>query len=113
MNTSSNTHPRLWHTSAGIGLSQVFVAPTFDYKLDEKHAFGISPIFAIQQFRAQGLQDFGVGNHGYDYSYGGGVRIGYTGKLTDWLAVGAGAEPDLCHGAFQRLRQSLCRARQF
>ena len=90
MNTSYNKPiPGFGTTPAGIDLTQVFVAPTFAYKLAENHAIGPSPIFAVQQFKAQGLQNFGVGNHGYDYSYGGGVRIGYTGKLTDWLAVGA------------------------
>jgi len=90
MNTDYRTAiPGFGTSSAGVSLSQVFVAPTLDFKLNEKHAFGIAPIFAIQDFRAHGLQDFGIGNNGDDYSYGGGVRVGYTGKLTDWLTVGA------------------------
>ena len=76
-------------SDAGIDLSQLFVAPTLAYKIHADHAIGISPIFAYQRFKAHGLQEFGVANAGYDDSYGGGVRIGYTGKLTDWLTVGA------------------------
>jgi long-chain fatty acid transport protein len=81
--------PGFGNTPAGVDLTQVFITPTFSYKLNENNAIGISPIFAVQQFKAYGLENFGVGNNGFDYSYGGGVRIGYTGKLTDWLTVGA------------------------
>jgi len=73
----------------GVDLEQLFVAPTLAYKINENHAIGLAPIFALQRFKAYGLENFGVGDNGYDYSYGGGVRIGYTGKLTDWLTVGA------------------------
>ena len=76
-------------SSTGVSLEQVFVAPTLSYKITENHAIGIDPIFALQRFKAYGLQNFGVANNGYDYSYGGGFRVGYTGKLTDWLTVGA------------------------
>ena len=81
--------PGFGNTPDGVDLTQVFITPTFSYKLNENNAIGISPIFAVQQFKAYGLENFGVGNNGFDYSYGGGVRIGYTGKLTDWLTVGA------------------------
>jgi long-chain fatty acid transport protein len=76
-------------SNTGVDLEQVFVTPTLAYKITENHAIGIDPIFALQRFKASGLQNFGVLNHDYDYSYGGGVRIGYTGKLTDWLTIGA------------------------
>jgi len=90
MNTDYNKPiPGFGTTPAGVDLTQVFITPTLAYRLTENHAFGISPIFAVQQFKAQGLENFGVGNNGYDYSYGGGVRVGYTGRLTDWLTVGA------------------------
>jgi long-chain fatty acid transport protein len=81
--------PGFGTTPAGVSLTQVFITPTFSYKLNENNAIGISPIFAVQQFKAYGLENFGVGNNGYDFSYGGGFRIGYTGRLTDWLTVGA------------------------
>ena len=76
-------------SNTGVILEQGFVAPTLAYKITEDHAIGLDPIFALQRFKAYGLQNFGVANKGYDYSYGGGFRIGYTGKLTDWLTVGA------------------------
>ncbi len=90
MNTDYSTSiPGFGATPAGVDLSQVFITPTFAYKLNENHALGIAPILAFQQFKAHGLENFGVGNSGYDYSYGGGVRIGYIGKLTEWLTLGA------------------------
>ena len=90
MNTDYKQHIYGPGTSnTGVDLDQVFVAPTLAYKITENHAIGIDPIFAVQRFKAYGLQNFGVGDNGYDYSYGGGARIGYTGKLTDWLTVGA------------------------
>ena len=76
-------------SNTGIDLEQGFIAPTLAYKLNDNNAIGIDPIFALQRFKAHGLEGFGVNSSGYDYSYGGGVRIGYTGKWTDWLTVGA------------------------
>jgi long-chain fatty acid transport protein len=91
MNTDYTTPvPGFGTTSAGVDLDQVFIAPAFAYKLNDNHAIGIDPIFAVQRIKVHGLENFGVfGSSGYDYSYGGGVRIGYTGKWTDWLTVGA------------------------
>ena len=89
MNTAYQQHIYGPGTSGtGIDLSQLFLAPTLAYKLTENHAIGIAPIVAYQRFRAYGLENFGVGNNSYDNSFGGGVRIGYTGKLADWLTVG-------------------------
>jgi len=76
-------------SNTGIDLEQGFIAPTLAYKLNDNNAIGIDPIFALQRFKAHGLEGFGVNSSGYDYSYDGGVRIGYTGKWTDWLTVGA------------------------
>ena len=88
MNTDYRS-PIFGSTDTGIDLEQAFIAPTLAYKITENHAIGIDPIFALQRFKAHGLEGFGVNSSGYDYSYGGGVRIGYTGKWTDWLTVGA------------------------
>jgi len=105
MNTSyqapiyNHTPPYVY---SGIDLEQLFVAPTLSYKLTEKHAVGISPILAYQRFKAHGLDDFGVANNGYDNSYGGGVRIGYTGKLTDWFTVGVTYQSRVFTTAFDK-----------
>jgi len=75
-------------SNTSVDLSQLFLTPTLTYKLHPKHAFGISPVIAYQRFKATGLEEFGIANAGYDDSFGGGVRAGYTGQWTDWLTVG-------------------------
>ncbi len=89
MNTDYGQNPGFGTTHAGVDLSQLFLAPALAYKITENHAIGLAPIVAYQRFKAYGLQNFGIPDQSYDSSFGGGVRIGYTGKLTDWLTVGA------------------------
>jgi len=89
-------------SNAGIDLSQLFIAPTLAYKINADHAIGISPILAYQRFEARGLQEFGIADAGYDHSFGGGLRIGYTGKLTDWLTVGATYQSRIYTSRFDR-----------
>ena len=81
----------------GIDLAQLFVVPTFTYKINQNHAIGVGVNLVGQRFKAKGLDNFGMmssspnnltGN-GYDYSYGAGVRVGWIGQFTDWLSVGA------------------------
>ena len=76
-------------SNTSMNLEQLFIAPTLAYKVADGHAFGVSPIFAYQRFKATGFEEFGVASAGNDDSIGGGVRVGYTGVLTDWLSVGA------------------------
>jgi long-chain fatty acid transport protein len=89
MNTDYGRDPGFGSGNAGVDLDQLFLAPTLAYKLTENHAIGVAPILAYQRFKAYGLQNFGVPDAGYDNSVGAGARVGYTGKLTDWLTVGA------------------------
>jgi long-chain fatty acid transport protein len=73
----------------GVDLMQLIVAPTAAYKITPNHSFGISPLIGYQRFRAEGLQGFGINNPGYDDSFGYGVRVGYMGKITPSLTIGA------------------------
>lgn len=83
-------------TPAGVDLSQAFVSLTLSKKFG-KHSFGISPTVAFQKFKAYGLQGFtgvsvksgSVTDNGYDFSAGGGIRVGYLGEWADGLMVGA------------------------
>lgn len=79
----------------GVDLMQLIVAPTFAYKLNERHSLGVSPLLVMQQFKATGLQAFAstdpasqmssspgnVTNKGADRSTGMGVRLGYLGQV--------------------------------
>ena len=81
----------------GINLEQLFIAPTFAYKINKNHAVGVSLNLVYQRFRADGLGNFApfsssptnFTDKGVDSSTGWGVRIGYTGNLTDAVTVGA------------------------
>ena len=81
---------------SGVNLEQLFVAPTYAMK-SGAHAFGISLVFARQQFGATGLQAFGqatmapnnLTDKGNDETTGWGVRIGWTGQLSDKVTLGA------------------------
>lgn len=81
----------------GVDLMQLMVAPTVAYKLNPNHSIGISPLFSYQRFKVDGLQAFqpissapgNVTNLGYDDSTGWGVRVGWMGKLSDTVTLGA------------------------
>lgn len=82
----------------GVNLEQLFVAPTFAIKLNKDHALGVSLVYAHQRFGATGLQAFDgantvhpgdVTNRGYDSSNGWGLRLGWNGKLSDAVTLGA------------------------
>ena len=83
----------------GINLEQLFVAPTFAMKVNQNHALGISLIFAQQRFGATGLQPFAsaptssspgnVTEQGNDTTTGWGLRLGWTGQVSDNVTLGA------------------------
>jgi len=95
MNTNYPSHPGLGANllsgvgPLGVDLMQLIIAPTLSYKLNSQHSLGVAPLLAYQRFRAEGLQAFGLANQGYDDSMGYGVRVGWLGKLTDSVSLGA------------------------
>lgn len=81
----------------GVDLSQLFIAPTFAYKITKDHAVGVSLNLVYQRFRADGIGGFAAfsssptnfTDRGHDSSTGWGIKLGYTGNLTDAVTVGA------------------------
>lgn len=81
----------------GVDLMQLIVAPTAAYKIAPNHSIGISPLLGYQRFKAEGLHAFmalstapgNLTNNGYDDSFGYGVRVGYLGKITPTVTIGA------------------------
>jgi long-chain fatty acid transport protein len=82
----------------GVDLMQLIVAPTAAYKIAPNHSIGIAPLLGLQRFKAHGLQAFAgsiapdpahVTDNGYDNSFGYGVRVGYMGKITPSVTIGA------------------------
>jgi long-chain fatty acid transport protein len=94
----------------GMDLQQLIIAPTVAYKVSDKHSFGISPLLVKQIFKADGLQGFTqmssdstrLTNNGTDSSSGFGLRLGYLGKLSDQLSVGASYSPKIAMSKFSQ-----------
>lgn len=97
----------------GVDLMQLIVAPTVAYQLAPNHSVGVSPLMVYQTFRADGLQAFqampgassapaSLTNNGKDHSTGIGVRLGYMGKLTDKVSVGAAYSPEISMSRFDK-----------
>jgi long-chain fatty acid transport protein len=89
---------------------QLFFAPTLAYKVAPRHSIGISPLIAFHRFKMDGLQAFDnpafsnapgfVTNRGHDSAWGYGVRLGYYGRLSDTVAVGAAYSSKVRMGEF-------------
>ncbi len=94
----------------GVDLMQLIVAPTVAYKVAPDHAIGLSPLFVLQQFEAYGTQGFSgqsqnaaaLFNNGKDTSRGLGLRLGYMGKLSDKVSVGASYSPETHMSRFNK-----------
>lgn len=84
-------------TTTGVDLAQAFLALNLSRKVTSNFTVGIAPVLAIQYFEAYGLYSFtglssspnDVTNNGYDWSYGGGLRVGAVWDALPWLSVGA------------------------
>ncbi len=102
MNTKYNTNPfgAFGATNpGGVNLEQLFIAPTFAMKLNKTNAVGVSLVYGYQRFSATGLEPFAnalysanpnnMTNKGTDKTNGWGVRIGWTGQVSDSVTLGA------------------------
>lgn len=93
----------------GIDLMQLAVGLSYSRRLNDQHSIGITPIFAVQGFKATGLEPFRgvskypdkVTNNGRDLSYGAGIRIGWLGQITDELSLGASYQSKLKMSRFK------------
>jgi len=85
-------------TPAGVDLEQVFLQPSYAREVGHGVTLGGGPLFAAQRFMAQGLTAFDnanrssapgfVTNNGYDYSYGGGFKLGVIYDPVEWATLG-------------------------
>ena len=91
---------------AGVDLFQIFLNFSIAHKFSENISVGISPLLAVQGFRANGLDSFApftktfaqsggmasadnLTSNGQDYSFGGGVQVGALVKnIGDMVDVG-------------------------
>lgn len=109
--------PLFGSSRAGVDLSQLFISPTFAIQVAPGHALGVSANLAYQRFEAYGLQNFtgpcpacfssapgNVTNRGYDDATGWGVKVGYTGKVTDAITIGATYQSKTRMGEFDKYK---------
>jgi len=96
----------------GVDLMQLIIAPTVAYKLNAQHSIGASLLLGYQRFEAKGLQAFGalsgdpsnLTNQGADSSTGFGLRVGYQGRLSDMVTIGASYATKMSMGEFDKYR---------
>ncbi len=107
--------------SAGVNLEQLFISPSIAWKITADHALGLAVNFAYQRFKAEGIQPFAVAsqspgnftNQGTDSLTGWGFRLGYTGKLTPELTVGATYASKTWTGGFDKYKGLFAEAGGF
>lgn len=83
--------------SLGVDLMQLIIAPTIAFKVAPNHSIGVAPLLGYQRFAATGLQAFSgfssspgnLTDRGHDDAFGYGVRVGYMGKITPTVTIGA------------------------
>lgn len=96
----------------GVNLSQVIIAPTVATKLNQDHSVGASLLVGYQRFRSYGLGLFqglssdpmNVTNQGDDQAWGVGVRVGWTGNITNNITLGASASSKIYMQEFDQYR---------
>jgi long-chain fatty acid transport protein len=81
------------YKNVGVFLMQMQMLPSLAYKIDENNSLGFSLVIAMQTFRAFGLEAFSslgftndtshLTNRGYDWSFGGGYKLGWFGTYFD------------------------------
>jgi long-chain fatty acid transport protein len=90
-------------TNTYSNLEQMFIAPTFAWKINKNHSIGVSLNMVFQNFEARGLESFAstaagfiqstspgdVTNRGKDTSRGLGLKLGWTGQISPAVTLGA------------------------
>lgn len=96
----------------GIDLMQGFVGLTYARELDDRNTIGITPTIALQTFEATGLQGFAAistdGNNltdnAHDYSWGGGLRVGWLHTVNDQWTVGLSGQTRMYMTKFHKYK---------
>jgi long-chain fatty acid transport protein len=95
--------------NSGVNLNQLYVAATYATKVGNNLQIGISPIYALQSFEADGLQVFSMyssaptkmTNNETDYSHGFGVKIGIQGQIAPDVTLAAVYQPKMNMSEFE------------
>jgi long-chain fatty acid transport protein len=110
-NYGSNPYARFGaQGSAGVNLEQAFLTPALAVKINEANSLGLAVNVAYQRFEAKGIGLFGnfseapddVSNRAHDDSTGVGIRLGWLGRLNDYVSVGASWQSKTHMGRFDK-----------
>lgn len=99
-------------------LEQLFIAPTFAWKVNKNHTIGVSLNLVFQNFEARGLESFAsttagfiqstspgdVTNRGKDTSRGLGLKFGWTGEISPMVTLGATYQPKTKMSKFDKYK---------
>jgi long-chain fatty acid transport protein len=108
-------------------LEQLFIAPSLAYKVNDQHTVAASLNIVYQTLKITGVSNFAAfatgavngvgganpGDHGVDESTGVGVKLGWTGKLTDGVTAGAFYQPTTSMSKFSAYKDLLAQAGGF
>jgi len=107
--------------NAGVDLSQAFLSLAYAAKVNDRFAWGVGPVFALQAFEAKGVRSFtpftktfadaflstgqpapadNLSDNGHDMSYGFGLNAGLWAGLTDRISVGLAYQSKLSMSEF-------------
>ncbi len=106
---------------AGIDMMQLFVGFNYARQLNERHSLAIMPILAVQTLDVDGLEPMralslhpdSLTNNGTDWSWGGGVRLGWLWQATDALNVGVSYQSRLWMTEFDKYKGLLAEQGDF
>ena len=101
---STMSPPPGTNVNTSSNLEQLFIAPTFAYKVDDKNTLGVSLNLAYQTIEMKGIGNYcgytspggpagcadgvtGVSDQGKDSATGWGLKLGWMGKMSDSLSV--------------------------
>lgn len=99
----------------GVDLTQLLLSAFYAYRVDASLSLGIEPVFAAQRVQLRGLGAFAAfsnqpqntTDNDFDYSWGGGVRLGLLWEPADGLAFGAAYQSRLTQSEFARYQGAI------
>lgn len=110
-------------TNTFSNLEQLFIAPTFAWKVTKDHSIGVSLNMVFQNFEARGLESFDVAgqttsvgnvtNKGKDTSRGLGLKLGWTGQISPGVTLGATYQPKTKMSKFDKYKGLFAQAGSF
>jgi len=107
--------------TTGVDLKQLFINGSYARKFAPNASFGVSVIYAYQQFKATGLSMFApfssdpahLSDNGVDSSSGFGLKVGVQAEVSPGVNVGASYQPQMKMGKFKDYKGLFAKGGQF